>query len=53
MNRISVFIWLLKVLDSCKTIEHFNNAKTLVKRHYNLYEDIGMNEYLIKTYYSS
>lgn len=46
MNRLSVFLWIIKVLESCNTLEHLNCCERLIDRHFFLYQDIGMYQYL-------
>ena len=46
MTRISIFLWILKVLLTCKTIEHLNGCMFLIQRNHDLYEDIGIHTYL-------
>ena len=46
MNRISVFLWVLKVLESCETFKQLNAMTKLIQLNYNLYEDIGIYIYL-------
>lgn len=49
MNRISIFLWTLKVIESCKTLDHLSNCTMLINRNFELYEDIGINMFLSNT----
>lgn len=49
MNRISIFLWTLKVIESCKTLDHLSNCMMLIQRNFDLYEDIGINMFLLNT----
>ncbi len=46
MCKSSVFIWVLKVLNSCETVEHLNIAMNVIHRNLVMYEDIDIYRFL-------
>lgn len=46
MNRITTFLWILKIIKSCQTLEHLESCIHLVKYNHDLYEDIGIFTFL-------
>lgn len=46
MNRLSVFLWTVKVVSSCETIHQLVNCNKLITRNLELYHDIGIYTFL-------
>lgn len=46
MNRITTFLWTLKVIKGCQTLKHLDSCVYLVQYNYDLYEDIGIFTFL-------
>lgn len=45
-NKFDVCHWVKKVIDSCTTYFHFNNASRLITNFYNVYQDIDLSSSL-------
>jgi hypothetical protein len=47
-NKHDVFNWIKKVIDSCKTIEHFNYVKNLNEIFLNRFNDYPLTKKLFE-----
>tara|TARA_R110000868_G_scaffold83946_6_gene236965 strand:- start:149 stop:355 length:207 start_codon:yes stop_codon:yes gene_type:complete len=57
-NKYDVYKWIIKVIDSCETLDHINSAERLVERfkvqsrdidlHFTLYHKISIKVKFMK-----
>ena len=46
MNKFETFNWVKKVIDSCETTTHFNNARKLMVNFFNTFNDNELSKKL-------
>jgi hypothetical protein len=42
-NKYDVYNWIMRVYDSCKTVDQIHSAGRLVNNFYKLYQDYGLD----------